>query len=86
MLYVKKFAIDHFLSKITRVLLKDSLSIYPKVTKLFCLQSCVACEVRVNLNFILQFSIGSKAPRDIVNQIAHVLKSRGSLGNNKHGG
>ena len=47
-------------------------------------------EVRVNLNYpterILQFSIGSKAARDIVNQIAHVLKSRGSMGNNKHGG
>ena len=54
------------------------------------LQRCVAREVRVNLNyernFILQFSIGSKAPRDIANKIAHVLKSRGSLGNNKHGG
>ena len=51
MLYVKNFAIDHFLSKITCVLLKDSLSIYPKVTKLFSLQRCVACEVRVNLNY-----------------------------------
>ena len=51
MLYVKNFAIDHFLSKITCALLKDSLSIYPKVTKLFCLQRCVACEVRVNLNY-----------------------------------
>ena len=63
---------------------------YPKITKILYLQRCVACEVRVNLNYsterILQFSIGSKAARDIVNQIAHVLKSRGSMGNNKHGG
>ena len=51
MLYVKNFAIDHCLSKITWVLLKDSLSIYPKVRKIFCLQRCVACEVRVNLNY-----------------------------------
>ena len=51
MLYVKNFAIDHCISKITWVFLKDSLSIYPKVTKIFCLQCCVACEVRVNLNY-----------------------------------
>ena len=51
MFYVKNFAIDHCLSKITWVLLKDSLSIYPKVTKIFCLHRCVACEVRVNLNY-----------------------------------
>ena len=51
MLFVKNFAIDHCLSKITWVLLKDSLSIYPKVTKIFCLHRCVACEVRVNLNY-----------------------------------
>ena len=90
MLFVKNFAVDHCLSKITWVLLKDSLSIYPKVTKIFCLHRCVACEVRVNLNYSTELhftiSIGWKATRDIVNQIAHVLKSRGSLGNNKHGG
>ena len=34
----------------------------------------IACEVPVNLNF------GSKAARDKVHQIAHVRKSRGSLG------
>ena len=51
MLFVKNFAIDHCLSKITWVLLKDSLSIYPKVTKIFRLHRCVACEVRVNLNY-----------------------------------
>ena len=33
----------------------------------------------------IAYSIGSKAARDNVNQIAHVPKSRGSLGN-KHGG
>ena len=49
--YVKKYATDRFLSKITRVLFKDSLSIYPKVTKIFCLHHCVTCEVRVNLNY-----------------------------------
>ena len=32
-------------------IIENSLSIYPKVTKIFCLQSCVACEVRVNLNY-----------------------------------
>ena len=34
----------------------------------------ITCEVRMDLNF------GSKAARDKVNQIAHVRKSRGSLG------
>ena len=34
----------------------------------------------------IAYSIGSKAARDNVNQIAHVPKSSGSLGNNKHGG
>ena len=34
----------------------------------------ITSEVRMNLNF------GSKAARDKVNQIAHVRKSRGSLG------
>ena len=69
-------------------IIENSLSIYPKVTKIFCLQRFVACEVHVIIqrNFILQFSIGSKAARDNANQIAHVRKSRGSLGNNKHGG
>ena len=33
----------------------------------------------IQRNFILQFSIGWKAARDNVNQIAHVLKSRESL-------
>ena len=40
----------------------------------------------IQRKFILHYSIGSKAARDNVNQIAHVPKSRGSLGNNKHGG
>ena len=31
--------------------IENSLSIYPKVTKIFRLQRCVACEVRVNLNY-----------------------------------
>ena len=49
------------------------------------LRNCsVACEVRVNLNHSTEvhshLSIGSKAARDKVNQIAHVRKSRGSLG------
>ena len=39
----------------------------------------VACEFRVNLNYStevhLHFSIGSKATRDKVNQIAHVQKA-----------
>ena len=34
----------------------------------------------IQLKFISHFSIGSKAARDKVNQIAHVRKSRGSLG------
>ena len=37
-------------------------------------------------NWKIENSIGSKAARDNVNQIAHVPKSGGSLGNNKHGG
>ena len=40
----------------------------------------------IQRKFILHYSIGSKAAGDSVNQIAHVPKSRGSLGNNKHGG
>ena len=35
---------------------------------------------------MLHFSIGSKAARDKINQIAHVQKARESLGINKHGG
>ena len=69
MLYVKNFAIDHFLSKITWVLLKDSC-IYPKITKILC--DAVSAKIwTIQRNFILQFSIGSKGARDIVNQIAH---------------
>ena len=53
MLYVKNFATDHFLSKITWVLIliERQAFYYPKITKLLCLQRCVACEVRVNLNY-----------------------------------
>ena len=52
------------------------------------MDNTVACEVRVNgrtdeRTFTLHFSIGSKASRDKVNQIAHVRKARGSLGTKK---
>ena len=50
-LYVKNFAIDHFLSKKTWVLTARQSFYYPKITKILCLPRCVACEVRVNLNY-----------------------------------
>ena len=47
----------------------------------------VACEFRMNLNYStevhLHFSIGLKAIRDKVNQIAHVQRHLGSLGDKK---
>ena len=40
----------------------------------------VACEVRVYLNYSTEVHLVQEAARDKVNQIAHVRKSRGSLG------
>ena len=38
-------------------IIENSLSIYPKVTKIFCLQCCVAREVRVNLNYSTELHV-----------------------------
>ena len=146
MLYVKNFAIDHFLSKVTQVLLKDrARSIQPNFPEISVQNSMdrfgptgKVSEKRVHLlrwssfpgrtgwNFgwmdrayslfylsennentlfatlcclwsprkfellngssFYNFLLVQKLHVTLVNQIAHVLKSLGSLGNNKHGG
>ena len=63
---------------------------YPKITKLLSLQRCVACEVRVNLNystevhFTLLYWFKSRTWQCKSNRAC--VKVTESLGNNKHDG
>ena len=69
MLYVNtNFAIDHFVSKITRTERQSY-----KNTLLLVRSAWIWT---IQRKFISHFSIGSKAARDKVNQIAHVPKER----------
>ena len=55
-------------------------------TMLCCLSVKSAWIWTIQRKVILHFSIGSKAARDKINQIAHVQRARGSLSINKRGG
>ena len=67
------FAIDHFVLKITWITERQSYENTLSLVKSAWIWT-------IQRKFISHFSIGSKAARDKVNQIAHVQKSPGSLG------
>ena len=67
------FAIDHFVPKITWIIERQSYENTLSLVKSAWIWT-------IQRKFISHLSIGPKAARDKVNQIAHVRKSRGSLG------